>query len=171
MRYHRAMDLTRACDVVAAFVRDTDCVTFLQIARILSCEGVPVVGEGELTAPFDHNLVFWAGMSPEFLEVMQALVGQRIFYGPCVASDYGREGLDLPLASWAAARAGTVYRVPHWQPVAFGSRPNPHRPVATPPASPSAPEPEPTPAPAPAARTRHQADPARAARRGPRALG
>jgi hypothetical protein len=102
-------------DVIEAMVRDFDYVTFVEVQRKLE-DFYPM--RGDLMYGFAPiNCWFWAGMSPEFCDAVDALLAEgRLHPVPSQPLTYFIDGgaLNLPLALRVPAKG---YKSERWMPV------------------------------------------------------
>lgn len=107
-------------DAVEAYIREMDWVTFAELQR----QFAPFMGvRGDWRFGFLDNLVVWAGMSEEFMNLVLSLAkAGRVHYWSSTAFTYIIDGecLTLPVAKRAQA-----YKHPHWLPVTLRTIPNP----------------------------------------------
>jgi hypothetical protein len=107
-------------DAVISFVAASDHVTFVEIERLLRPH-IETKGDRAVCHGTFENIVFWAGMSPRFVEVIdEALKSDHIFMHPASYLTYMIDGghLQMPLA-----RREQHYKKPRWCPVCFRSIP------------------------------------------------
>lgn len=103
------------------YILDRDWVSFVELRDFLARAGVPVAGDHEMHIA-DTNIVLWAGMSPEYVEVVESLRSSgRVILDAGSPLAYLVDGgaLRLPIAK-RPPKAG--YREPHWAPVFFRPR-------------------------------------------------
>jgi hypothetical protein len=107
-----------------AWVRIRDYVSFAELEDWLARRGIPVKGEYSLDAGQHPNVVFWAGVSEEFCDIVRELK-PHLDLEPCSPMSatliYLVDGkaLNLPFAKRPPANG---YRDPHWLPVTLRTK-------------------------------------------------
>jgi hypothetical protein len=109
-------------DELVDYITRRDWVSFVEISRELEIRGIPTEGEFEIGVPGYANLIMWAGMSEEFVAVLDEMWGD-----PRIVLDSGHflayliDGvmLTLPIAKRPPKNG---YREPHWAPTFFRPR-------------------------------------------------
>ena len=99
---------------VVAYVKKYDWVTFVELQRRFETF-MPVNGTWALTATDNTNLIFWAGMSQEFMDLVEPLLREeRIYYHPAQVLTYWIDGgtLNIPVA-----KSARKYKTKRWVPV------------------------------------------------------
>lgn len=109
---------------VAEYVQRNDYVTFAEIGRKLEEVGVPV--QGEVAIEVAPNVIIWAGVSQEFMDIVRELRKIGAMHAvPASTLTYMIDGqmLNMPVAKRIPPGG---YTKPHWAPVTFrpGRDPN-----------------------------------------------
>lgn len=117
----KAERIAEAGDILGGleqFIKDQDWVTMVEIGQFLT--GCSIDTKGNLEWGIDDlNLVFWAGMSDEFCDIMAELKDRKTTQMEATnPMTYLIDGamLSLPLAK-RPPRQG--YKDPHWAPICF----------------------------------------------------
>jgi hypothetical protein len=99
------------------FVRERgEGVTFVEITRFLK-QFFETEGDGAVFVPSHPNTVFWAGMSPQYVDVIKEAVNQKLIIPkPTSLLVYLIDGGALKLPT---AKGSRKYKKPHWLPIAF----------------------------------------------------
>lgn len=117
-----AAKLKKAREKVVAYVQETDCVSFVQIERLLE-DTIPIEGNRELYFETNENIILWSKMSPEFMKVIQDLRQEKRIFA------YSAQPLiyliDGKYPQWPVAHRSPKggYKKPHWLPIYFRTVP------------------------------------------------
>ena len=95
------------------YIRSTDYVSFAELERWLEGRGVPVHGEWAVE-PTGTNIILWADMSREFLELVQALQPHTELSDASILI-YAIDG-RMPRLPLARRLPKGGYKEPHWHP-------------------------------------------------------
>ena len=108
---------TTVVEAAYDYIRQSRNVSFVELARFLEGEGMCTKGDLTLMAAVPHDLILWANMSDEFVDVVDALA-ECTDIAPTPVLVYLCDGgaLKLPLAK-RPPKGG--YKRPHWCPVVF----------------------------------------------------
>ena len=109
-------------EALVAYVREHDGVTFAELQHRFD-PYMNVWGEMDLGPRDDETIVYWLGMSPEFVALICGLVNERRLFGdPATPWHYYLAGFSprLPLAK-RPPKGG--YASPHWLPVCLSAQP------------------------------------------------
>jgi hypothetical protein len=116
--YHPVDTLSPAAQALVAYIRDQDYVTYAEMPRILR-PFIPTEGEGAIVLHDDPNIVFWTGITPEWVHTLRELTeADLIWRQPCTVLSYLVDGamLQMPLAKRPPKQG---YATPHWAPACF----------------------------------------------------
>ena len=119
------MDKSELGKKLVELVRQRDWVTFVEVAELLEDHGVNTKGNNSYEAQMD-NVIFWAGMSSEMIEVFEPLLDNKeLFFHPMKQMDlhvlllYGG-CLKIPIVKHLPPGG---FKTPHWLPVYFRTVP------------------------------------------------
>lgn len=109
-------------DELVDFIARRSSVSIVEIESFLSQRHVPTKGSLWWVLGVDPNIVIWANMSQEWMDIMNSVQADgRIEMGSAHYLAYLCDGgaLNLPLAK-RLPKGG--YKTPHWAPVIFNRR-------------------------------------------------
>lgn len=102
-------------------VKSKDWLSFVEVEQFFRDNGINPVGD--LTYELaNKNVIFWAGLSWEALDVLEPLINRKLFLHPADLLVYLIDGrtMQLPIAKRLPA---VGYKDPHWLPVCFRTVP------------------------------------------------
>lgn len=117
-----AMTTTAAADQAVDYIDRTGHVTFVELAQFAEAE-LGIDPRGDYCLEVAPNVILWAGCSPEFVDLVQAVRATgRIDINSTTPLVYMIDGsmLTFPLAK-RPPKGG--YRSPRWLPVVLHSKP------------------------------------------------
>jgi hypothetical protein len=123
--------LSLAAQVALAYIRKRDYVSYVELDRVLRPH-IPTQGDWAATDPHYPNVVFWAGMSEEWLDVLQELLDAQLVWRDVASRlTYMIDGRTLKFPLVKRLPDGG-YKQPHWAPICFRpietKTPHPSRP-------------------------------------------
>jgi hypothetical protein len=114
-------DITRGVDACLSYIRQMrGGVSLVEIRKVLENAGLEVRGQIAVTMPDDPNIVWWAGMSQVFADVMVRLLDTRVVeLQPTSVLTYLVDGqiLNFPIVRGRPPKGG--YKKVHWLPETY----------------------------------------------------
>lgn len=103
-------------DGVFNFIRERDWVSFVEIERHLESQGAKY--RGDMCFQSQHeNLVFWCGMSDEFVGLVQRLLREELAFMEAEANGHVAYSMDGCTMPFPIAKRFRPYKKIHWLPV------------------------------------------------------
>lgn len=118
-----ADDVTRGVSLCLDYIREMHGgVSLVELKNLLVQAGFECRGQIAVTMPADHNVVWWAGMSQVFADVMIKLLDtQAVELQPTAVLTYMIDGEVLKFPVVTRFRKGGHKKI-HWFPVTYNLR-------------------------------------------------